>query len=457
MNNVLQWKIAAKQADYNALVAKDSDTLYFVQDTGEIYKGEQTFTQAVVLYGADQTVKSRPAAGALGKLYVDAATLAGSVWTGSAWKEVVKPLATDVENGTGLVTAEQVKSYVEGKVGTGTSKLVKTVAWDEEAVGIKVTLADDSESTVPLTKLATQLVYDGGTGKLSLQDKAGTELNSVNIPLDNFVKSGEYDEDSKTIVLTMQNGGEVRIPATDLVDIYTGTTSDNATVTVTGTEIAVTVKVDPVGGNLLTSSATGLKVMADTTKMNLVADATDHVDELLKVDADGQAQLTGYKIGGATVADSGNETLLATEAAVKAIVATFQHDQYVQKSSIVAETVNVEAPDATKVVSEKALVAALTWGTVPPAEEPEEPEPTVRNITVTQTENGTITVNDGQTDHTDSFTAADGTNLTITAEASEGFEVTELKFGEESISSGDSRAVSGDVVITGTFTATVGA
>ena len=64
MNNVLQWKIAAKQADYNALVAKDSDTLYFVQDTGEIYKGEQTFTQAVILYGADQTIQSRPAAGA---------------------------------------------------------------------------------------------------------------------------------------------------------------------------------------------------------------------------------------------------------------------------------------------------------------------------------------------------------------------------------------------------------
>ena len=94
---MLQWQIAKKIADYKALQTKDAESLYFIEETGEIYRGEVPFTQACEFYSA---AKARPAVGGLGKLYIDETTLAGSVWTGSAYKEIIKPVDTEVKAGS---------------------------------------------------------------------------------------------------------------------------------------------------------------------------------------------------------------------------------------------------------------------------------------------------------------------------------------------------------------------
>lgn len=366
---MIKWYLANKQADYAALAEKNAEGLYFIKDTGEIYLGEQSYTQSVIFYGTGTTPETRPEKGAFGKLYIDITTLQGFVWNGTEYKEVIKAVENAVDANTdNPVSAKAVKTYVDNLVGTGTADCIKTVAWDESNVQLKVTKKDESVVNVPLTKIATVLEYDGGTGNLTLKDHAGSQLSQVNIPLDNFVKSGKYDTETKEIVLTMQNANEVRIPASALVDVYTGTTTNSGTVTVSPeNQISFDIKIDPAEGNLLTVSDQGLMVAHPTADKMDKVDA-GHEDEIITADAEGNAKLSGVKAGGATLTNNDAVTL-ATEAAVEAVRASLQTniDAKVDKTSIVADAVNAEAADATKVVSEKAMVAALTWQTVPDA------------------------------------------------------------------------------------------
>ena len=55
---------------------------------------------------------------------------------------------------------------------------------------------------------------------LSLLDAAGTALSTqtIDLPLESVVVSGEYDSATKEVVLTLQNGSEVRFSVADLVD-----------------------------------------------------------------------------------------------------------------------------------------------------------------------------------------------------------------------------------------------
>ena len=364
---MIKWYLANKQADYLALKSKDAEALYFIKDTGEIYLGEQPYTQSVIFYGAELPVKSRPEKGAFGKVYVDATTLQGFVWNGVEYKEIIKTVENSVAaNTNNPVTAKAVKTYVDTSVGTGTSDCIKAVAWDETKVQLQITKKDESQVNIPLTKIATLLEYNGGTGALTLKDHAGHQLSQVNIPLDNFVKSGIYDSKTKEIVLTMQNASEVRIPATALVDIYTGTSTNSGTVTVSPEkQISFNVKLDPNPANKLTVSEAGLMVTHDDgNKMDKVG--ASHENEILTADATGNAKASGLKAGGATLVHN-NATTLATEAAVEAVRTALQSavDTKINKSAIVAEAVNPIAADKNKVVSEKAMVAALTWQTVP--------------------------------------------------------------------------------------------
>lgn len=366
---MIKWYLANKQADYAALAQKNAEGLYFIKDTGEIYLGEQSYTQSVIFYGTGTTPETRPEKGAFGKLYIDVTTLQGFVWNGTDYKEVIKAVENAVDANTdNPVSAKAVKTYVDRLVGTGTADCIKTVAWDETNVQLQITKKDDSQVNVPLTKIATVLEYDGGTGNLTLKDHAGSQLSQVNIPLDNFVKSGKYDTDTKEIVLTMQNANEVRIPASALVDVYTGATTNSGTVTVApDNQISFNVKLDPAEGNILTVSEQGLKVENPAlNKMDKVG--TGHEDEIMTATAEGGAKLSGVKAGGATLTNNDAVTL-ATEAAVEAVRASLQSniDAKVDKTSIVTDAVNETGADPAKVVSEKAMVAALAWQTVPEA------------------------------------------------------------------------------------------
>ena len=88
-------------AQYAALESKDASALYFIKDTGKIFKGDQDFTESVRL------VAAFPETGiAQGVLYVNTATGEAKVYNGTAWTTVVRPVdATVTEDSTNLVTS----------------------------------------------------------------------------------------------------------------------------------------------------------------------------------------------------------------------------------------------------------------------------------------------------------------------------------------------------------------
>ena len=87
-----------------------------------------------------------------------------------------------------------------------------------------------------------------------------------------------------------------------------------------------------------------------------------HADEILLATADGQAALSGVKLGGATLAETTDAATLATEKAVEGYVTGYA----VAKDNVVAQgamATTVAAASDEKVASEKAVVDALTWKT----------------------------------------------------------------------------------------------
>lgn len=66
--------------------------------------------------------------------------------------------------------------------------------------------------------------YNSTSGVLKFTRHDNTTI-TVDLPVEEIVKSGYYDAVAKELVLVMENGQEIRIPASGLIDDYTGTTS----------------------------------------------------------------------------------------------------------------------------------------------------------------------------------------------------------------------------------------
>lgn len=397
-NKLLKWVTGSSLA-FNALKRKDQNTLYFIQDTGEIYKGEKSFTESVIL------VDGFPNTGALGKIYVKKSNLEGKIWTGKIWQTIIQPVVELIEDdkiAEGVATAEAVKAYVIKKFAEQVEdKFVEDITYDKDSKELKYTKGD-GEETVAIEGFVTNASYDAGILTFNVQ---GSRDIKINLPKDNFVESGKYDADAGEIVLTLVDGSEVRIPATDLVDIYTGEETKSAEVNVSEDNvITVDIKVSSESDNALSIKDDGLFVEHTdiTGKIDKVDDNKE--DEILVATADGNAKASGLKAGQATLITK-DENTLATEAAVEAIREALQqnidekfdkaniktigtlsrdvdtasdedvlsekaaltifkdlYEKKIDKTAIVTKvTEDLDAASEEKVVSEKALVAAMSW------------------------------------------------------------------------------------------------
>lgn len=341
------------KAKYDLITTKDASTLYYLSDTLEVYKGTDLYNGGVKL------VTDFPTTPAQGVIYVSTTTGEGKVHNGTAWTQVIRPVDTTVTSGsTNLVTSGAVYTAINTAVGgIDFTDYVTGVTWNGTTA--KLTIAKgDSSSDITITKVATDLAYDGATGTISIKDTAGTVLASAIIPLDNFVSSGLYDAESENLVLTMQNGDTVSIPASALVDIYYGgstTTTTTSIETINDREtIKVAVKISESANNAITTQADGLHVDI-SGKLNVISSGTS--GNFVKVAANGQVADSGYIAGGATLDASPSENTLATEAAVAAI-----RDAAVQKTAIKTVLTGADTAD-TDVASVSSVVNALSWTT----------------------------------------------------------------------------------------------
>lgn len=69
------------------------------------------------------------------------------------------------------------------------------------------------------------IAYDGETCTFTFTAYDGT-TKVFDLPLESAVKSGYYDAEGQNLVLVLMDETEIKIPATDLIDIYTGKDTD---------------------------------------------------------------------------------------------------------------------------------------------------------------------------------------------------------------------------------------
>ena len=323
---MLNWYYVT-QAQYKAAATHSSDNLYFLSDTKEIYRGDDLFTQSVIMYTGDL-----PTTPAVGQLYINETTLEGKTYTGTAWKTVIKAVADTVTaDGTNPVSGKAVAAYVTDALKTAAAEAqaaFKGVTYSKTTNKLTFTSNDGKTHEVEIDNLPVDLAFDksgtDGTGLLQLKDKAGNVIGTgVNLDLERFVKSGEYNAETKKITLYFDDKKteKVEIDATALVDIYTGKNTATATTAVSaGNEISVDVKISDKAGNILKSDANGLYVDAVDQAAKMDKDTDAVAENLAKFDANGNAVDAGLKAGGATLAETTDATTLATEKAVEAAV-----------------------------------------------------------------------------------------------------------------------------------------
>lgn len=114
-------------ANYEALASKDSDTLYFTDDTHQIFKGSSEYTKSVFLVEAFPEANQEQ-----GRLYIAGNT--GKVWNGTQWVTVfantaATPIVDDLTTGGSdqALSAEQGK-ILKGQIDTHEAKLTGTEA-----------------------------------------------------------------------------------------------------------------------------------------------------------------------------------------------------------------------------------------------------------------------------------------------------------------------------------------
>lgn len=303
---------------------KTSDKLFFLSDTHEIYRGTQSFTESVIMHTEEPTVK------AVGKLYINANTLEGRIWNGSAWTTVIQAVqaSMDATNTNLPVSGKAVGDYVKSQIEavTGSGDLVAGVAYEAATNSLTVTMADKSTDTIEMTNVAADLVYDKTTGLLQVKNANGTTIGTgINLDLERFVSSAEYDHDRGIITLSFNDGGTpLEIEIGDLVDTYTAANTSTISMTVTGNQFTAEAIVSNAAGNLLKKTDNGLFVSVDLSGY-MVRDTDAVTDNLAKFDANGHAVDAGVKVGAATLADSASASTLATEAAVAAIRTALQN------------------------------------------------------------------------------------------------------------------------------------
>jgi chemotaxis protein histidine kinase CheA len=69
-------------------------------------------------------------------------------------------------------------------------------------------------------KLIDDIEYDGATGDITISFSDGSSDKVINIPVDNFLATAEYDADTRILTLTMQNGEEIEIDLGELIHEY---------------------------------------------------------------------------------------------------------------------------------------------------------------------------------------------------------------------------------------------
>ena len=251
MANLVKF-MSGSSASFAALGTKDDNTLYFLNDTKQIYKGEHLYSKSF------EVVSILPTSGGVKDvLYVETSTKKLHIWNGSSFVEALDAFVTiDTEvkeTGANAVSGKAVYDFVSAEINAitgGTSNVfVSSIVEDNSAIG-QFTVNKGAESTtvkVKLDGLAQAPSYDRTSRTFSFPIIGGDAVE-IDLGKDLVVNSGTYDTATQDIVLTLVNDDTIRIPVGHLVDIYTGSEDESGAVKITidndTNKVKATVNVD---------------------------------------------------------------------------------------------------------------------------------------------------------------------------------------------------------------------
>lgn len=133
------------------------------------------------------------------------------------WGKIKNLLDKKVEkvDGKGLSTNDYTATEKTKLAGIASGAQVNVL----EGIQINgVTVTPTSKiANLDLSKYGASLAYNSTTHVITLKGKTGDTLSTVDLPIESVVTNGAYDEDTKEVVLTLQNGSTIRFSVADLV------------------------------------------------------------------------------------------------------------------------------------------------------------------------------------------------------------------------------------------------
>lgn len=248
-------------ARYQEITTKDTDTLYFLTDTLQVFKGNSEYTKSCKLV----TSLPNTSEGIQGIIYINTSDYTLHVFNGTSFVQITKGYATSISatpTNNDVPTTKAVADYVTNKIADvvgGVGTFVTDVTYYADTGSLSVAKGADPVITT-LAGVVNRPTYDSSTRKITLPVFGGDAL-VIELGKDAFVERGSYNSDTKTIDLVLTSGDEVIIPVGSLVDIYTGVATASTTVTVSSdNKISVDVKLSAKANNQIIIESDGLYV-----------------------------------------------------------------------------------------------------------------------------------------------------------------------------------------------------
>ena len=249
-------------AQYVGLAAKDDNTIYFI-DNGQIYKGETSYTDQIVV------VSALPNTLVAGKVYVNTTDKSVTYYDGTTSTVVIPETVGTIGDSTpdtDLANVKAIKDFVAAEIAKIPAQVDYTVTLVDETAGTgeltKQTIkqgkagSESEVGTIVVPDLKMEVKATPNTGYLkTYQFTYGTgSVFEIDIPKDLVVESGEVivvTDDAPVSGLTngtylklviVNQTVPVYIDVKDLCDVYTGkTATDGVSVSVSASnEISAT-------------------------------------------------------------------------------------------------------------------------------------------------------------------------------------------------------------------------
>ena len=229
--NTLKWFFCTKRAYHKLEQANQvyREGMYFLTDTGEYYyHGINFMCNTLYFTGA------LPQDPVTTRVYFNTSTLTGYVFDGENWHVLIEPAKINIlveEGGAAvpqMITGEAVKEYADRTFVNVNQSNVVNLSWNPDTKQIFFERYVNTNEALPMfiNTYGCILGRNDRNGDITMYAADGvTELSKINIPVDNYIQSGLYDDTKKAIVFTMTNGPDTVIYARDIVKLYNSITT----------------------------------------------------------------------------------------------------------------------------------------------------------------------------------------------------------------------------------------